>query len=445
MIVMNGRTTDRVRHSASLKEVHDVAQLTANNLVSIGSSLSHVHVPGRNESSEGELRENEVEIGMGIHNEPGSERTTSDLPGTVKTMLKYMLDPSDKDRAFLSVKSADPTVVLVNNLGGVSVLEMGGITTEVLKQLEEDYEIKPVRVLSGTYMTSLNGLGFSISLLKLTDTGVGHSMLELLDAPAEATGWSAAVSPKTWTERSTATREARKSGAGETKPSNLTRELPPLSTQSVRTTDTPLVDPELATKALQSALHRLIKAEPLVTDYDTRVGDGDCGIGLARGAEAILSLLSSKTPSSDAAQFLDAIISVVETAMDGTSGALYAIYLNALAWGLRSQAQSSETPVDSKVWAQAAKQALEAMGKYTPAKPGDRTLVDALAPFVDELGSGGVQAAAKKAEEGAARTKGMKASLGRTVYVGGEGWENVPDPGAYGLAEFLAGLAEGLE
>ncbi|KAK8219984.1 dihydroxyacetone kinase Dak1 [Zalaria obscura] len=412
---------------ASLKEVHDVAQLTANNLVSIGSSLSHVHVPGRNESSEGELRENEVEIGMGIHNEPGSERTTSDLPGTVKTMLKYMLDPSDKDRAFLSVKSADPTVVLVNNLGGVSVLEMGGITTEVLKQLEEDYEIKPVRVLSGTYMTSLNGLGFSISLLKLTDTGVGHSMLELLDAPAEATGWSAAVSPKTWTERSTATREARKSGAGETKPSNLT------------------LDPELATKALQSALHRLIKAEPLVTDYDTRVGDGDCGIGLARGAEAILSLLSSKTPSSDAAQFLDAIISVVETAMDGTSGALYAIYLNALAWGLRSQAQSSETPVDSKVWAQAAKQALEAMGKYTPAKPGDRTLVDALAPFVDELGSGGVQAAAKKAEEGAARTKGMKASLGRTVYVGGEGWENVPDPGAYGLAEFLAGLAEGLE
>lgn len=159
---------------------------------------------------------------LGIHNEPGSERTTSDLPGTVKTMLKYMLDPSDKDRAFLSVSKSDETVLLVNNLGGVSVLEMGGITTEVLSQLESDYGIQPVRVLSGTYMTSLNGLGFSISLLKTADTGVGKSMLELLDAPAEATGWSAAVSTKTWQERSSAELQRSETSAGDAKPSNLT-------------------------------------------------------------------------------------------------------------------------------------------------------------------------------------------------------------------------------
>ena len=42
-------------------------------------------------------------------------------------------------------------------------------------------------------------------------------------------------------------------------------------------------------------------------------------------------------------------------------------------------------------------------------------------------------------------TKGMKASLGRTVYVGGSGFEEVPDPGAHGLATFLTGLAEGLK
>lgn len=195
-----------------------------------------------------------------------------------------------------------------------------------------------------------------------------------------------------------------------------------------------------------TALDRLVAAEPQVTNYDTIVGDGDCGIGLKRGAEAILSLLSSATPSSDAATFLDSIISVVETSMDGTSGALYAIYLNALATGLRSQSAGSREPVTPKIWAQAAQDAMASMAKYTPAKPGDRTLVDALAPFVEELSkSGDVQAAAKAADEGAKKTKGMKASLGRTVYVGGEGWENVPDPGAHGLAEFLVGLAEGVK
>ncbi|KAH9828925.1 Dihydroxyacetone kinase 1 [Teratosphaeria destructans] len=241
---------------AALKEVHRVAQTVADNTVSIGSSLSHVHVPGRKvDESEETLKQDEVEIGMGIHNEPGSEKTTSDLPGLVKTMLRYMLDPADKDRAFLSVSGADETVLLVNNLGGVSVLEMGGITNEVVQQLANDYGIKPVRIISGTFMTSLNGLGFSISLLKLTETGVSKSMLELLDAPAEATGWSAAVSSRTWTKPPTQTRDRAANAGVENKPSGRS------------------LDPAVANKALKSALERVIKSEPKITRYDTVVGD----------------------------------------------------------------------------------------------------------------------------------------------------------------------------
>lgn len=55
-----------------------VAQLVADNTVSIGSSLSHVHVLGRHEAEADELREGEVEIGMGIHNGAGSERRFTD-------------------------------------------------------------------------------------------------------------------------------------------------------------------------------------------------------------------------------------------------------------------------------------------------------------------------------------------------------------------------------
>lgn len=411
---------------ASLKEVHKVAQTVADNTVSIGSSLAHVHVPGRGETEE-DLKQDEIEIGMGIHNEPGFERGPTDLPKTVNKMLKYMLDQSDKDRAFLNVSSSDETVLLINNLGGVSVLELGGVTAEVVDQLQRDYGIKPVRIISGTFMTSLNGLGFSISLLKLTDLGIGKPALELLDAPSEAPGWSAAITTKTWTQPPKQTRDAAAGSGGENKPCGLE------------------FDPAAATKALNHALDKLIKAEPEITRYDTVVGDGDCGIGLKRGAEGIQKHINGASRQKDVALYLDKIIDIVEMEMDGTSGAIYAIFLNSLAAGLREQGNGGK-PVDAKIWSNALNHAIRNLNRYTPAKPGDRTLMDALVPFVEQLSStGDVQKAAQAAEKGSQSTQGMKASLGRTVYVGGSGFEEVPDPGAYGLSQFLSGLAEALQ
>ncbi|KAM3422572.1 hypothetical protein BST61_g66 [Cercospora zeina] len=411
---------------ASLKDVHKVAQAVADNTVSMGSSLAHVHVPGR-EDHEEDLKRDEIELGMGIHNEAGSQRAAANLPENIKLMLKNMLDQSDEDRAFLKVSSSDETVLLINNLGGVSVLELGGITTEVTKQLESDYGIKPVRILAGTFMTSLNGLGFSISLLRIPDAGVGKSILELLDAPSEAAGWSAAVTSKTWTKRPTQTRELARDKTAENQLSNVQ------------------IDAAYANKVLGQALDKLIQAEPEITRYDTVVGDGDCGIGLKRGAEGIKKKLSQVSGQNDAALWLNEIVGVVETDMDGTSGALYAIFLNALAYGIRLQGNEGTKQADPKIWASALQEASKSLAKYTPAKPGDRTLVDALAPFVEQLNSSGdVKKAAQAADEGSKKTKGMQASLGRTVYLGGSGFEEVPDPGAYGLSVFLSGLAEAL-
>jgi len=118
--------------------------------------------------------------------------------------------------------------------------------------------------------------------------------------------------------------------------------------------------------------------------------------------------------------------------------------LNALAHGLKEQDSDSKKSADAKTWAAALDSSLQALAKYTPAAPGDRTLMDALVPFVDELkSSGDVKKAAKAALDGAEKTKDMKASLGRAVYVGAEEeWMGkVPDPGAWGLSEFLQGLA----
>ncbi|KAI0413679.1 Dak1 domain-containing protein [Xylaria grammica] len=408
---------------APLEQVAKVAKLTADNLVSVGASLEHVHVPGRappDPKAEGSLGADEVEIGMGIHNEAGSGRAKVELPDLVKTMLSQLLDKNDKDRAFLNVNSNE-VVLLVNNLGGVSVLELGGITTEVVKQLG-GWGIKPVRIISGTFMTSLNGLGFSISLLNVVNTEIGGpSMIQLLDYPSEATGWSAPISKNTWEAKNTNKREDAST-----------------SDQSIRLSGLK-ADSTAFTNALASGLEALISVEPEVTRFDTVVGDGDCGIGLRRGAEAVLKHLKESQATGDIVVDVANIVPVIETSMDGTSGALFAIFLNALVHSLRELSPGEATP---QLWSNALKQSCRALSKYTPARPGDRTIVDALYPFVDTLGaSGDIKEAAVASKKAAEGTKGMPASLGRAVYVGGSGFETVPDPGAFGLASFFLGLA----
>ena len=208
-------------------------------------------------------------------------------------------------------------------------------------------------------------------------------------------------------------------------------------------TYTSLVDTKHTVTVLKSGLNRLRSAEEIITKYDTMVGDGDCGLCLKGGAEAILEEIE-KGPAetwTDAVQVIGRIAQVVESSMDGTSGAIYAIFFNSLAFSLSSQDTSEPTPVTAEIWAKALKEALLSLGKYTPAKPGDRTLVDSLHPFVQTMvETGDFKQAVEDAKAGCEKTKGMEASLGRSVYVGGNDWKNCPDPGAYGMVEFLLGM-----
>lgn len=133
--------------------------------------------------------------------------------------------------------------------------------------------------------------------------------------------------------------------------------------------------------------------------------------------------------------------------MDGTSGALYAIFTNSLAAFFKAR-MTDKVAVDAQFWASALKNASMTLAKYTSARPGDRTLVDALEPFVQTFSkTADVYQASSAAEDGAVKTADMKASLGRSVYVGNEAkWEGkVPDPGAWGLSKFLSGLSSALQ
>jgi dihydroxyacetone kinase len=173
--------------------------------MSVGSALSHVHIPNhplKDFETDEYLATEQLgpETGLGEHQLPGSHKLEVDLPGIVQNMLKELLDWSDEDRSFSMNMSTDQIVLMVNNLGGLSGLELAAITLEIALQLEKTYDIKPVRAYSGTFMSSLNEFGFSISLLKVIDLGLvnGMNVLDLLDAPSETTRWPVTICPSAW-------------------------------------------------------------------------------------------------------------------------------------------------------------------------------------------------------------------------------------------------------
>ncbi|KAH3661821.1 hypothetical protein OGAPHI_005999 [Ogataea philodendri] len=442
---ITGAKAAKDSNKASLAEVYKVGENVVANLVTIGASLDHCTIPGNRhheeEESEDEdeqkhlLKEDEIEVGMGIHNESGIKRVSPipTIDTLVSDLLKYLLDKNDKERNYVDFDSSDEVVLLINNLGGTSNLELFAIQDTVVDLLASDYKIKPVRVYTGSYTTSLDGPGFSITLLNATKAG-GKEILDLLDYPTAVPGWNSAYKSSEWDD----------------KPSSYIIEAPATSDDSATSK---VKFPQGTVKAvLESGCKKLLTKEPKITLYDTVAGDGDCGETLANGAHAILDLLaSSNLEVSDGVKSLTQITDVVETAMGGTSGGLYSIFISALAKSLKEkELKDGGYEVTPPILATALKDALDSLYKYTRARVGDRTLIDALAPFVETFAStkGDLNKANKAAHEGAESTRKLKAKFGRASYVSEEEFKpfeaegGLPDPGAIGLAALVDGFAE---
>ncbi|CRG85123.1 hypothetical protein PISL3812_02256 [Talaromyces islandicus] len=391
----------------TLQELCKVGEDVVNNLATVGAALNHVHIVGKS-ATESAIHMDQVELGMGIHNEPGCYviKPQPTISSLVDQMLDKLLDPNDSDRAYVSFSRDDKICLMVNNLGGVSNLEFSAMTKTVVDRLHQR-GIKPVRLYSGSFMTSLDGKGFSITLLKAS-----AQMLEALDAPATTPGWP------------------------------ITPRLPENHAQAQ-------LDERDFMASLKRACEGIVVAEEEIDRFDSVVGDGDCGSTLARTARAILREIVTKgqdtSDEGDVIHNLETLAIVVENNMDGTSGALYAIFLNALAASLRviGTKLSERRLVQRSDWVQACSDALQAVRQATPACVGDRTLMDALEPFITSLQNGASEAASiHAAREGRDSTKGMTASLGRAVYVPEQEWSKVPDPGAAGLVCLLEGLLD---
>ena len=410
------------------------------NLVTVGSSLDHCHIPGRQHHEQ--VKDDAYVLGMGIHNEPGL-LTISPMPSpeeVVSRMLTFLLDPKDSDRAFVDFREGDEVSMLINNFGGLSVFELEALADVTLRLLEKDYKIRPIRNFVGAFETSLNGPGFSVSLANLS--GVARSIksttkevLQLLDAPTSAPGW-----PKNGYATKPPTNGTHINGHtnGHTNGD--------VKSHSQTPQPGPEVHPASLDKVLRKSCNAAIMAEPDITKFDIVMGDGDCGEAVEGACRAILSQLDAKviTSTSSFLQQMDALVDTVEE-IGGSLFAIIAILLTAFATAVREQDATGALTID--VVAKAVGPAIEGLKKYTSARVGGRTVMDTLIPFCETLQqTSDLEKAVQAAEKGASATAGMTAKFGRATYVSSkEDQETPPDPGAYALSIFLRSLANGVQ
>lgn len=385
-----------------LKDVVKWGQKAADQSRSMAVALQAGHLPTSDRQTF-DLEEKEIEIGVGIHGEPGVERRKQ-KPGvkkpTAANLVEELLDGiiTSLNKADVTVKENTDVVLLVNGLGGTSELELDLVFGEACKQLEEK-GIKVKRGYRGSLVTSLNMAGVSLTLTK-----VNREMLELLDAETSAPAWpAAAVNPKFALAAMEDDFEQ------------------PVSGKKI--------------KWLSAFVDRLCDAFDDLTELDRIAGDGDFG----QNMEAAFGDITTPLKCSDE-QALEFFAHRMLVRAGGTSGAVLGTFFREMSDAF------AETGVDSrdagaeafaKTLATGLNNGVEAITELGGAKEGDNTLIDALAPAakaasditsaesIDEV----LERVFEPAVKGAKSTRGMAAKKGRASYLG-ESASDVPDPGA---------------
>ncbi len=158
---------------ATLEAVADIARRVNENCRSFGVALSAVTTPAKG-SPTFDLPPGELELGIGIHGEPGRERRAM---MTAREIADACVEAIVED-----LRPDGPVLALVNGMGGTPLLELYGFNAEVHRALRER-EVPVVRTLVGNYVTSLDMAGCSLTLCRADD-----EMVRLWDAPVSTPG-----------------------------------------------------------------------------------------------------------------------------------------------------------------------------------------------------------------------------------------------------------------
>jgi dihydroxyacetone kinase len=410
----------------SLNEIVSLVDEVNTKIGTLGVALDSVTIPG-SEFVNQRLDDKTIEIGLGIHGEAGLKQSPM---LTANEMAKEMIDTirnygrtdNNNNNIVPLFDKGDSLCVLVNNLGGTSNFEMSILANACVKYLEDDttFGCKVTRLLVGSYMTSFDMHGASVTIFNLTCSS--NELITLLDAPCDAPAWSACDVWKAEENESRLSSTDRPEVIVDdiTKP---TVALPPVTLSAFS---------ESAKTLTLRATKSLSEEEAKLTKYDTIVGDGDCGITMKRGATEVEDRIKNGTiPTDHPVTMFASIADAVSDSMGGTSGVLLELMFRKM-----SSTLSRCDSIGMVEMSQAFQAGVDAISLYGGATVGSRTMLDALCPAAETLmETNSLSEASSKAKWGADGTASMKAaSAGRSNYLSEETLAGTPDPGAVAVS-----------
>jgi dihydroxyacetone kinase len=393
----------------SLAELVAIGRAAVGSLATMGVSFSAGTSPAVGRPSF-ELGEQQMELGLGIHGEPGVKRMQLQAADELtETLLSTIL----QQRKFAAQK---PVSVMINNLGATTEMELAIVARHAVSYLESK-GFTVARVFAGTFLSSLDMAGISISVLGLDD-----ERLRWIDAATRAPAWPNVLRQAPGKPRAIKIGASVISAAGSGPQTEAGRKVK---------------------QAIDAACQAMIAAEGELAEMDRVTGDGDLGTNMARAAKA---MQDSAYPLDDIPATLKALGHTLRRELGGSSGPLYGVLF--LRCG--SALEGVRTTGLAK-WAEALRQGCQAISELGGAKPGDRTMLDALDPFAKTLQQAAglkatpdaVLAALEAAERGAEATAQMKPRLGRSSYLG-DRVLGYPDPGAKAVSIWLRAACNAL-
>ena len=204
------------------------------------------------------------------------------------------------------------------------------------------------------------------------------------------------------------------------------------------------LDLDAVKRMLTLAADRVIAARDVLTKADQEIGDGDHGVAMERGFIAARQAIAEKPARTVGDVFKNAGMAILG-AGGGASGAVFGTLFIGAAKPLTSSS------LDAPAFAAALAAGLAAVQARGKAKPGDKTMIDALAPAVETVQrmsgeplSVAALAAAKSARAGSEATKSMIAVTGKAKTLGERSLGHI-DPGSITLSLILEGCADALQ
>ncbi|WP_226345837.1 dihydroxyacetone kinase family protein [Agilicoccus flavus] len=376
---------------ADLAQVASAARRVAESVGTMSVALTGATVPGSDDAGF-DLADDEVELGLGIHGEPGVSR---EKLAPADDLVATLVERVATDRG---LSGGDRVVALVGTAGGTSPMDLAVCTRAAARAVEAN-GLRLERLWSGPVMTSIDMVGVSVTLLRVDD-----DLLAALDAPTGSLSWPGS---------------------------------PACGVPTLRTIDVPAApgstaesgEPDARVRAaVDAACAALLDARDDLDRADRHVGDGDLGSTLARGARAWRD-----DPLDDSAPaLLRRLSSIARRDVGGTSGPLYAILF----------LRAAEALDDGRSWPDAFRAGVAGVRELGGAEPGDGTMVDALAPAA-QAADEGWDAVLEAARRGAESTREGTSSKGRASYVGDRaaGYE---DPGATAVVLWLEAVRDSL-